>query len=58
MTLTYDNQYTAAMLYDGGWRSTDRDILISEYDLTEVEVDDICDGLKEIEEIEAEDGEE
>lgn len=47
--MTYNNQYSASMLYDGGWRSADRDMLIGEYDLTEAEADDICNELKEIE---------
>lgn len=36
-------------LYDGGWRSTDRQDLIEEYGLSEEEVDIIIDELKKIE---------
>lgn len=32
----------AASLFDGGWRAEDRDELISEYELTEEEADEIC----------------
>ena len=32
----------AAILFDGGWRAEDREELISEYDLTEEEADEIC----------------
>ena len=42
MTTTFNNQYTAASLYDGGWRAEDRDQLIDEYQLTEEEADEIC----------------
>ena len=47
--MTMNNQYSAASLYDGGWRAEDRDQLIDEYNLTEEEADDICEGLREIE---------
>ena len=42
--------YTAVSLYDGGWRSTDRDQLIAEYGLTPAEATGICEQLKKIEE--------
>lgn len=42
--------YTAAALYDGGWRAEDRDWLIDEYDLTEEEADTICEYLNRYEE--------
>ena len=45
-----DNNYSAAMLYEGGWRSGDRDTLIEYYDLSDDEADRICAGLKELEE--------
>lgn len=45
-----DVKQAASNLYDGGWRSSDRDQLISEYDLTESEADEICDALSDIEE--------
>ena len=37
----------AASLYDGGWRSEDRDDLIEEYGLTGVEADKLCEALAE-----------
>lgn len=46
--MTFENQYSVASLYDGGWRAEDRDELIAEYDLTEEEADNICEGLREI----------
>ena len=36
-------------LYDGGWRSEDYDELIKEYELTAKEAEEICEGLKEME---------
>lgn len=48
MTTTFNNQYTAASLYDGDWRAEYRDQLIDEYQLTDEEADDICRGLAEI----------
>lgn len=47
--MTMNDQYRAASLYDGGWRSEDRDDLIDEYDLTEDEADAICAELSAIE---------
>ena len=44
-----DPQASAAALYDGGWRSADRDQLISEYDLTSADADKICTALAESE---------
>jgi hypothetical protein len=41
-------QYTGS-LYDGGWRSIDREQLISEYDLTEDEADVLTEALDEFE---------
>ena len=46
--MTMNNQYSAASLYDGGWRTEDRDRLIDEYNLTEEEADDICKELAAI----------
>lgn len=40
---------SAVALYDGGWRSSDRDQLISEYDLTPDQADEIAAALAEIE---------
>ena len=48
MKMTMNNQYSAASLYDGGWRAKDRDQLISEYDLTAEEADEICRELAAI----------
>lgn len=48
--MTMNSQYSAASLYDGGWRAEDRDQLIDEYNLTEEEADEICRGLAEVEE--------
>lgn len=48
--MTMNSQYNASSLYDGGWRAEDRDQLISEYQLTEEEADEICRGLTEVEE--------
>jgi hypothetical protein len=39
----------AAALYDGGWRASDREQLISEYELTEDEAEAICAELERIE---------
>lgn len=45
----------AANLYDGGWRSCDRDQLISNYDITGADADAICKVLGLIEEEDKED---
>lgn len=47
--MTMNNQYSAASLYDGGWRAEDRDQMIDEYGLTADEADEICRGLAEVE---------
>ncbi len=39
----------AAALYDGGWRTCDREHMIAEYDMTAGEADVICRKLKEYE---------
>lgn len=44
-----DYRTCAAALYDGGWRAEDRDELISEYGLTEEEVNELCEILTEFE---------
>lgn len=49
--MTYGNQYSAAMLYDGGWRAEDIDQLMCEYELTAEEAEQI---RRELEEMEAE----
>lgn len=40
----------AVALYDGGWRAEDREQLVSEYNLTTEEADNICKALGEMEE--------
>lgn len=44
-----DYESSAAALYDGGWRSEDKEDLIEEYQLTEEEATNICEILAEIE---------
>ena len=44
-----DIESSAAALYDGGWRSDDREELIEEYQLSGDEADAICEKLKEYE---------
>lgn len=44
-----DIESITAALYDGGWRSDDREELIAEYQLSEDEADAICEKLKEYE---------
>lgn len=39
-----------ASLYDGGWRAEDRDQLVSEYNLTAEEAEEICKLLEDMEE--------
>ena len=36
-------------LYDGGWRASDRELMIGYYNLTEDEADAICELLEEYE---------
>lgn len=48
MKKTIMNQYSAASLYNGGWRAEDRDQLIEEYNLTEEEADEICKELADL----------
>lgn len=45
----YAPYLSAGPLYDGGWRAEDREQLISEYGLSEDEVDIICARLSELE---------
>jgi phage/plasmid-associated DNA primase len=40
-----DTQMSAAALYDGGWRASDRDQLQAEYQLTDQETDELCKAL-------------
>jgi hypothetical protein len=44
-----DVQSIAAALYDGGWRATDREWLIAEYELDVDEADAICEKLRDYE---------
>ena len=44
-----DIDYTAAALYDGGWRSSDRDQLAAEYGLDGDDLDAVCAALKAME---------
>ena len=46
--MTMNSQYSAASLYDGGWRAEDRDQMIDEYGLTADEADDICKEIAEL----------
>lgn len=38
----------AASLYDGGWRAEDREQLVSEYNLTAEEAEEICKLLEDM----------
>ena len=40
---------TACNLYGGGWRSGDKDMLMTEYDLSEENADLICEALEDME---------
>lgn len=44
-----DIESVAANLYDGGWRSEDKEQLIDEYSLTKEEATEICDFLHDME---------
>ena len=44
-----NSQSAAAALYDGGWRAEDRDGIKAMYELTDDEVDRICDILESFE---------
>lgn len=44
-----DLEMSASALYDGGWRAEDKDELISEYQLTEQEADELVEKLAEYE---------
>lgn len=45
----YDTQYSAASLYEGGWRARDLPDLIEQFNLTGDEAERICNELLEIE---------
>lgn len=47
--MLHDIESSAAALYDGGWRSTDKAELIAEYELTEDEAEAICKQLAKFE---------
>lgn len=51
MNMTIDNQYSAASLFDGGWRSDDREDLIKEYGITDAEADELCEELRKMEDL-------
>ena len=42
--------YASAMLYDGGWRASDKEELMEEYGLTNKEAETLCKELAELEE--------
>lgn len=44
-----DYTSSAAALYDGGWRASDKDELMEEYELTEEEADRLCEILADYE---------
>jgi hypothetical protein len=44
-----DISMSAAALYDGGWRSTDKEQMMDEYDLEEQEAEAICNELEKME---------
>jgi hypothetical protein len=44
-----DKSSSAASLYDGGWRASDKTQLIDEYELLPEEADDLCKELEKIE---------
>lgn len=50
--MTQENaEYSAAALYEGGWRSEDEEELRLSYNLTEEEAEEICRELRIIEEV-------
>lgn len=44
-----DYEASAAALYDGGWRSNDKEELTEEYELTEEEASKLCELLAAVE---------
>lgn len=44
-------EYVVSNLYDGGWTSQDADEIRSEYNLTEEELEEVLEGLRELEEV-------
>lgn len=49
--MTIDYQSMAGDLYGGGWRAEDKEWLKTEYELTDDEVDYLCDALEKYEEL-------
>lgn len=47
--MSISNQFTASSLYDGGWRSSDLEELMTEYGFTQEEAAAICEALAEME---------
>ncbi len=44
-----DAETDAAALFDGGWKSTDKEDLIDEYDLSEEDAERLCNELEKLE---------
>ena len=44
-----DAETDAAALFDGGWRSTDKEDLMDEYDLSEEDAEMLCNELEKLE---------
>jgi len=44
-----DLSSSAAALYDGGWRASDKDELTKEYALSSDDAEDLCAALRELE---------
>ena len=47
--MEFDIVSVAAMLWDSGWRSIDRDQIKSEYNLTDEQTDAVCETLASFE---------
>lgn len=53
--MTRENaEYSAASLYDGDWRASDRDYMKDFYNLTDEEADELCEELQKLEDLEKE----
>lgn len=48
MMTAYEIEESAKSLYDGGWRAEDKEQLIDEYNLTDLEASKICFFLAEM----------
>ena len=44
----YEAMTTACNLYDGGWRASDKDLLMEEYGITSEDAELICEALERI----------